>query len=386
MRFSWYALLRAAALVALLGSSALTIDYLSPIPSFCGVQSGCGTVRQSDWGYLGDAGIPLPALGLAAFTALFTLSLLPGGRRRLAGPAAILAGVLGAGLLAVQAFVIRAFCSLCLAVDGAAIVAGVIGVFILRATKDDPRRGAPGVSSVPPNAVPEPLHDWAWGGLAALAVIGPLVWPTLRPAPDVPREIAAHFVRGKINVVEFVDFQCPFCRLLHPEIKKLVAEYGARVNFVRLDLPLDMHPQARGAARAHLCAVAHQRGDAMADVLFEAEDLTEPGLVAAARKVGLDPGEFQRCLAAPETEKRLQKTERILRDTGLLQGLPTTFVGAQMLVGAQEEVTLRDAFEKAADGSEGGVPGPLYFAVFAIGAALVVWFGRSSRAPARPQS
>jgi 2-hydroxychromene-2-carboxylate isomerase len=151
------------------------------------------------------------------------------------------------------------------------------------------------------------------------------------------------------------------------------------VNFVRLDLPLDMHPQARGAARAHICAAEHDKGDAMADVLFEAEDLSEPGLVKAAEKVALDPNEFRRCLAAPETEKKLKKTESILRDAGLLQGLPTTFVGAKMLVGAQERITLRDAFETAASGSEGGVPGPLYLALFLIAAAIVVWLGRNSR-------
>lgn len=387
MRWSWFALLRSAVLVALLGSSALTIDYLSPIPSFCGVHSGCGTVQQSGWGYLGEAGIPLPALGLAAFTALFTLSLLPGARRRLAASAAILGGAIAIGLLALQTFVIHAFCWLCVGVDVAALLAAVAGVFVLGTANPavegavaSPSSGAASTASAPSSAG-DPLRDWAWGTLAALAVIAPLLWPSLRPAPDVPREIAAHFVRGKINVVEFVDFECPFCRLFHPELKALVAEYGARVNFVRLDLPLDMHPLARGAARAHICAAARGKGDAIADVLFESEDLSEAGLVRAGQKVGLDQAEFEACLKAAATEKTLKKTERILRDAGLLQGLPTTFVGPRMLVGAQEAVTLRDAFERAARGEEGGVPGPLYLALSIVAAGLVVWFGR-----ARPEA
>ena len=140
------------------------------------------------------------------------------------------------------------------------------------------------------------------------------LWPSMRPAPDVPPALAAYYVRGKINVIEFVDFECPFCRLLHPELKKVVAEYGSRVNFVRLDLPLEMHPNAPGAARAHVCASERGQGDAMADVLFDTDNLEASGLVAAAKQVGLDEAEFKRCLAAPETEAKVKQSERILRD------------------------------------------------------------------------
>ena len=117
-------LLRIAALVALAGSSALTIDSLSPVPSFCSASSGCGKVQQSDWADLG--GVPLPVIGLAAFTALFTLSLLPGKRRKLAASVAIAGAVLALVLLLVQ----RSWWGLLLVVrdvDSAAIVAGVAG-------------------------------------------------------------------------------------------------------------------------------------------------------------------------------------------------------------------------------------------------------------------
>ena len=377
-RFPLFVLLRAAVIVALAGSSALTIDYLSPVPSFCSASSGCGRVQQSAWAYLGNSGLPLPALGLAAFTALFTLSLLPGKRRKLAASVAIVGGVIGFGLLCVQAFVVRAFCYLCVTVDVSAIVAGVAGAFAIVTRAPLP----PDPDSVPPKpstAPVEPLRDWAWAALAALAVIGPLVWPSARPAPDVPRSIAAYYVRGKINVVEFVDFECPFCRLLHPELKSVLAEYGSRVNFVRLDLPLDMHPHARGAARAHVCANEHGKGDAIADLLFETENLEESGLLEAGKKVGLDEAELKRCLAAPETEAKVKKSESVLRDTGLLQGLPTTFVGPEMLVGAQDAIALRDAFEKAASGAERGVPAALYIALLLIGAGAVIFFGRELR-------
>lgn len=382
-RFPWFVLLRLAALVALAGSSALTIDSLSPVPSFCSASSGCGKVQQSDWADLG--GFPLPVIGLAAFTALFTLSLLPGKRRKLAASVAIAGAVLAVVLLLVQAFVVGAFCWLCVTVDVAAIVAGGAGLLAILTRAPLP----PDPDSVPPpgaNATvgetrsSDPLRDWAWAALAALAVMGPLLWPSMRPAPDVPPALAAYYVRGKINVIEFVDFECPFCRLLHPELKKVVAEYGSRVNFVRLDLPLEMHPNARGAARAHVCASERGQGDAMADVLFDTDNLEASGLLAAAKKVGLDQAEFQRCLAAPETEAKVKKSERILRDAELLQGLPTTFIGTEMLVGAQDPIALRDAFEKAESGAERGVPAWAYVALLLASAGALVFFGRTRRA------
>jgi predicted DsbA family dithiol-disulfide isomerase/uncharacterized membrane protein len=366
-RFPWLVLLRAAVLVALLGSSALVVDYLSPQPSFCGAGSGCSVVRADELSHLGSLGVPLPAIGLMAFTALYTLSLLPGDRRRLASQAAIVGGVLGAALLFVQAFRIKVFCSLCTIVDVAAIVAAVAGAFVLAGR----RRGL---------TQAEPLRDGGWMALGALAVSAPLLWPSLRPAPPVPPAIAAYHVPGKINVVEFVDFQCPFCRLFHPRLKAIMAEYGDRVHFTRLDLPLAMHPLARGAARAHACAVARAKGDAMADALFETEDLEEAGLLKAGEKVGLPAEELRRCLAAPETEAAVVRSEKILIDAKLLEGLPTTFIGSTMLVGAQEDATLRDAFDRAkAGGGLPGVPGPVFILVIAAAAGAIVWFGRVNR-------
>ena len=372
-------LLRAAALVALLGSSALTVDYLSPTPSYCGASSGCGLVQRSGWGYVGAAHIPLPALGLVGFTALLTLSLLPGRRRFTAGPVALLGGLMGAALLLVQALKLGVFCVLCVTVDTAALVAAAGGALVLFAREPS---GEGVATSANDDAVREPFRDGTWMALGALAVAAPLLWPSLRPLPDVPREIASYYVRGKINVVEFVDFECPFCRLYHPELKKVAAEYGDRVNLVRLDLPLAMHPQARGAAHAHACAVAKGKSDAMANALFETEDLSRAGLVKAGTSAGLDAKELEACLDAPATEAAVKKTEAILRDLGLLQGLPTTFIGTKMLVGAEEAPALREAFDHALDAADRGVPAPAYIAALVAIAGATLFFGRSRRTPA----
>jgi uncharacterized membrane protein/predicted DsbA family dithiol-disulfide isomerase len=366
-RAFWPTLLRLALLFALGASAALTIDYLSTNPAFCGVSSGCGVVRRSGFGYLGR--VPLPALGLIAFVGVLSLSLGPVSIRRFSTWAAMLGALLGGVLIVIQALVVKAFCWLCLVTDMSAIVAGAAGVALVVRKLE----GEPSGSAVPNG----PLRSWAWGALGALAVAAPLLWPLVRPAGDLPSGVRERYVAGKINVVEFVDFQCPFCRMFHPTLRKVVGEFGDRVHFVRLDLPLESHVHARGAAKAHLCADEQREGDRMAEALFESEDLTEKGLRATATALGLDVARLEKCLAAAKTEKKLKEVESILRDSGMLQGLPTTFVGAAMIVGAQDDVALRDAFEQAAaGGGEGGVPAWVYLAGVLLVGLAITWLGR----------
>ena len=365
MRAFWPTLLRLALLLALTASAALTIDYLSSNPAFCSGTSGCGDVRRSGWGYVGR--IPVPALGILAFAAVLSLSLGPPVLRRFAAYAAMFGALVAGALVVVQAVVIHAFCWLCLVVDVAAIVAGAAGVALVVKRLE-------GSASDPAN---EPLARWAWGALGALAVAAPMLWPAFRPAGDVPAGVRERQVAGKINVVEFVDFECPFCRMFHPTLKKVVNEYGNRVHFVRLDLPLESHAHARGAAKAHLCADEQKAGDRMAEALFETEDLSSEGLVAVAKAVGLELSSFERCVAATQTETKLVAIERILKDSGMLQGLPTTFVGNEMIVGAMDDVALRDSFERAARGGGGGIPGWAYLVGIATAAGIAIWVGRA---------
>jgi protein-disulfide isomerase/uncharacterized membrane protein len=365
MKLPWMLVLRVAALVALLASAALAVDYLSANPAFCGAESGCGAVRRSGFGYLPGSSIPVPVLGIAAFSVLFTLSLFES-QRKLLSIAALVGGVLGVLLLGVQAFVVGALCALCVVVDLAAVVAAVAGHFLYRS--------AEAVGH-------DPLTKPTWALLAFLVPAIPIAWAPLKPPPGVPPEVAAHFAAGKINVVEFVDFECPFCRMLHPVLKAVAAEYGDQVHFVRLDLPLASHPFARGAARAHVCGAELGKAEAMADALFESEDLSEEGLRATAQKVGLDKAQFERCLGAPSTEGRIKKTERILRDAGVWQGLPTTFVGEKMLVGAQDVAVFRDAFElaKRGESESTGVPAYAYAALVVLVLGVVIAKGRAQK-------
>jgi len=358
-----------ALLLALGTSAALTIDYLSSNPAFCGGTSGCGAVRRSGWGYLGV--VPLPALGLLAFAATLGLSLGPPALRRFSAYAAAFGALIGAALIAVQALVVQRFCSLCMVVDGSAIVAGAAAVALLARPSADPA------------AIPDgPLRAWAWSALGALAVVAPLVWPSVRPAAALPAGVRERHVAGKINVVEFADFECPFCRRLHSELTRIIDDYPGKVNFVRLHMPLQSHEHARPAARAAVCASQQGHEQPMADFLFTAESLEQKALLEGAERLNLDMGRFKRCLEDPATDKTIDAQASILRDAGF-KGLPTTYVGAEKIVGAQPEEVFRDAFDQATrgEGSE-GIPGWLYWPFVLIIAAATLWFGRFRGAPA----
>ena len=93
---------------------------------------------------------------------------------------------------------------------------------------------------------------------------------------------------GKINVVEFADFECPACRRFSGILKDALASCGDRVHFVRLNKPLDMHPYAPDLARAYVCGQAQKVVEPMADALFATQDMTPAGIDKLAQTLGLD--------------------------------------------------------------------------------------------------
>jgi len=378
---------RAALVLALGVSAALLVDYSASSPAFCSVGSGCDTVRRSGLGYIplpGQAYLPVPLFGLFGFGLALAATLLPNWQRRRQWSLGLLAAgaFLGLALITVQAFLIGEFCSLCVMVDTAAL--GACGVAFLipksgweTTTKEE--------SQAPPKRYRLPPAS-TWAVLAALGTAAPYFWPKLRPAPPVPPKVASFYQAGKINVVEFADFECPFCRRLHSELARIINDYPGKVNFVRLHMPLQSHQHARPAARAAVCASQQGHEQQMADFLFTTESLEQKALLDGAQRLSLDLGRFKRCLEDPATDRVIDAQASILREAGF-QGLPTTYVGAEKIVGAQPEEVFRDAFDQAArgEGSE-GIPGWLYWPGVLIIAGAALWFGRFQGAPATSAS
>jgi protein-disulfide isomerase len=319
--------------MAVLASSLLFVHYLDPGDSnLCGAGSGCEVVRSSGFVYFGVPYLNVPLVGMLAYAILFVDSLGAPTVARLAR-ARILAGIGGVIALALviaQVVVIKAFCWLCGWVDATAVAAAFVAVAASRAHA--------------PQA--QPLKPWAWGGLLALVVGAPPLWHSVKPAPDVPGPIRELFADGKINVIEFSDFQCPHCRRLHPTLKELLKEYGDKVNFQRLHMPLPNHRYAYDAAAAAVCAGAQGKGDEMADLLFEGHLETNyyPEYV---KQLGLDDALFTSCMNDPQTEALITADVERFRNSEL-RGLPTTFVGEQFIAGARPIEVFREAFDKAA--------------------------------------
>ena len=278
--------------IGLAASVASLVDFFGP--TFCAA-SGCATVRASPWAH--PLGVPMPVLGIAYFAAMLFVR----GRLRLA--LAIAGGAWALGLVALQAFVIGAWCKLCLVVDPAAIVLAVT------AGRERPRL--------------------TWLAAPALAAVGlVLVWWTheaMPPAATMPPDA----------IVEYLDFECPFCRELAP---KLAAALPADATVVRKMVPLPMHPHAMTAALAWCCADAQGKGDAMAAALFAAppDELTPAGCERIAETVGCDLARYRHDLPAM-ADRVAADLEQAKRAN--VRSLPTVYIGGQRFIDADVTVS-----------------------------------------------
>ncbi len=332
MRRTWFLVaFRMLILVALAATSALLYDYTRPLPAFCEVGAGCETVRQSAYSHV--AGIPQPVIGLLGLTALLVASFLKEPLRKFMMASLTALGALASlGFLAIQAFSLHTFCRLCVVVDVVLIIVAVLalGRMVIEHEAEEGRLG-----------------KGAWLVLALLAATAPIVFGYLQPAPPVPPGIARLWVPGKLTVVEMSDFECPFCRILHPRLSKILAAQGDRVHVVKMPVPLPSHKHARTATRAYFCGKAQGKGEQMADALFNAEDMSPDGCKAIAASLAppLDMNAFQGCMDDPKTEALVTEGERRARAIGF-RGLPTTWIGTQTLVGAQPEEKIRATIEQ----------------------------------------
>jgi protein-disulfide isomerase len=151
---------------------------------------------------------------------------------------------------------------------------------------------------------------------------------------------------ASVMIVEFSDFQCPFCRRLQPTLKGLLARYEGKVSLAYRDFPLrGMHGQAELGAESSRCASEQGKFWEYHDLLFANPDkLNRSGLLELARSIKLDEGQFQSCLSSgkhrAEVEKDLQDGIR----AGVM-GTPAIFINGTPLSGAQPESVFEQLIE-----------------------------------------
>jgi predicted DsbA family dithiol-disulfide isomerase len=148
-----------------------------------------------------------------------------------------------------------------------------------------------------------------------------------------------------VQLVEFADYECPYCQKVHPELTKLREKMGDRVALVYKDFPLPQHPLAEKAAEAARCADAQGKFWQFHDALFENKHLQIADLKQEARTLNLDAVRFDQCLDSGE------KTEAVKKDVseGLrlgLSGTPSFFANGHFLTGAANYAKLREMVEQ----------------------------------------
>ncbi len=131
---------------------------------------------------------------------------------------------------------------------------------------------------------------------------------------------------ARVVVVEFADFECPFCQKIAPELEAVWEKRRDKVRFVYKYMPLPMHPHGEIAARAAIAAQMQGKFWEMEKLLFaNGQHLEPPDLEKYASSIGLDLQKFRADMQSPEAKARID-ADRKLGDDLHIKGTPTIFI------------------------------------------------------------
>jgi len=158
------------------------------------------------------------------------------------------------------------------------------------------------------------------------------------PPPRAPISMKDIPVRGAANapvtLLEYADYQCPYCQQADPIIASIEAEFKGKIAFVFKDFPLNMHPDAPKAAEATHCADAQGKYWEYHDLLYKDKQLEVDDLKAEARKLNLDGAAFDKCLDSGQQAQVVK--DSLAEGTGFqLEGTPAFFINGRFLNGIQ---------------------------------------------------
>jgi protein-disulfide isomerase len=158
-------------------------------------------------------------------------------------------------------------------------------------------------------------------------------------APRIEVKSAGHPEIGAkdapVTIVEFSDFQCPFCGRAEPTLKQVRAKYGDKVRLVYMDFPLSIHDHSIDAASAGRCAEEQGKFWEFHDAMFADQSKLQPDdLKADAKKLGLDTAKFDECLDKGKYKSGVESDMAQGRDLGV-EGTPAFFINGRPLSGAQ---------------------------------------------------
>src|SRR6266568_2779882 len=151
--------------------------------------------------------------------------------------------------------------------------------------------------------------------------------------------------KAPVMIVEFSDYQCPYCHSVEPTVKELLTKYGDKVSLSYRDFPLTaIHSQAMIAAIASRCALEQGKFWEYHDQLFTASKLEKVDLIEYARNLKLDDKQFGSCVTSEKYKADIDMDTEAGRKAGV-NGTPGFFINGVFLNGAQP----KDAFTRVID-------------------------------------
>lgn len=152
-----------------------------------------------------------------------------------------------------------------------------------------------------------------------------------------------------VTIVEFSDFQCPYCRTHTRTLERVRQLHGENVSIVFRHYPIaSIHPHATDAALASECAAAQQKFEAYHDLLFQKQDsIGITGWLDFAIEAGMpDTARFAACMRDRTYSQRIEEDLRAAAELGV-DATPTSIIDGMKLSGVVEEVVLRSMIEEA---------------------------------------
>lgn len=319
-------------------SVALVREYARAAPAICRPGGGCDVVRTSEYASL--LGVPTPVFGVVFFAAALVLAAIPGALSRGALVVWSAGGALAAAaLLAIQGALIGAFCVACVIANGAALAMLPLALWGRR-EPPYPRARVRASTALAALVAAAPFAYSVALTAEAPAVEGEIV-------DELPPAIAERQVEGKVTIVEFIDFQCPFCRHFHGHVRDVAPAFEGQLAVEKLHMPMRQNPHSETAAAAALCADELGRGEGMTDALMEAERIDVESIIELAQDLGIGEDELAQCVGAPETRAELDEHIEAARELEV-RALPTIYIGRERFEGALPEAEdVERAIERA---------------------------------------
>jgi protein-disulfide isomerase/rhodanese-related sulfurtransferase/uncharacterized membrane protein len=343
--------------------------YASPSRPMVCTGNGCDVVRASSYAHLW--GIPTPAYGVAMYCALALLIFVgplsdKRWARRLTYGIAVISGagfLVSLFLSGIEAFVLHHWCEWCVA--SAVTVTIMFALALMEVLRPQPPpEGAAALASLRRYVTVVMLGILV--GVPAFILLSRVETggPPTQASDEALRE---HLVRpdshvigdpnSPVTVVEFSDFECPFCGQAEKTVRRIRRVYGSRVRFVFRQFPLPtIHPFAEKAAEASECAAEQGKFWEAYEKLYDDQmDLTVPALEQYATDLGLDRARFDRCLTSGAMTARVAQDKSDGQALGV-DRTPTFFIDGRKYLGAPDYNTFAQLLDNAL--ASRGVPPP----------------------------